>query len=170
MGGRVHQETLPNGNLVDLGPNWIHGTDDNPILDIAKKTNTAAGDWHCNTWVYDHLGEQLPLEDGEKYSAMVMNIVQEAFEHSNAHGSETHVDRSLLDFVHERVLHMIPEDDPDCRTKREMVTRMAETWGAFVGSAVSRQSLKYFWLEECLEGGIDPWLHSVTRTQKLTPC
>ena len=29
---------------------------------------------------------------------------------------------------------------------------MAQMWGAYVGSPVQRQSLKFFWLEECIEG------------------
>lgn len=39
--GRAHQATLPSGTLIDLGPNWVHGTDHNPILDLAKETGTA---------------------------------------------------------------------------------------------------------------------------------
>jgi phytoene dehydrogenase-like protein len=41
IGGRCHQVALQTGPLVDLGPNWIHGTDGNPILELAEKTNTA---------------------------------------------------------------------------------------------------------------------------------
>ncbi|KHN93903.1 amine oxidase [Metarhizium album ARSEF 1941] len=152
IGGRVHQGELPGGRAVDLGPNWIHGTDDNPILDIAKQTNTAAGSLNSNVWVHDHLGGLMSQEDGEKYSAMVWDLVQQAFEHSNTHGAETHADKSLLDFVHERISDMIPESDAECAKKRGVLVRLVEMWGTFVGSPVSRQSLKYFWLEECLEG------------------
>ena len=38
--GRAHQARLPSGPLIDLGPNWVHGTDHNPILDLAKETGT----------------------------------------------------------------------------------------------------------------------------------
>ena len=41
IGGRVHQVTTPPGHVVDVGANWIHGTEGNPILDLAKMTNTA---------------------------------------------------------------------------------------------------------------------------------
>ncbi|KJK76343.1 hypothetical protein H634G_08234 [Metarhizium anisopliae BRIP 53293] len=153
IGGRVHQERLPGGRaVVDLGPNWIHGTDDNPILDIAKHTNTAAESLDSNVWVHDHLGDLMSQEDGQRCSAMVWDLVQQAFEHSNTHGAETHADKSLLDFVRERITAMIPESDGEFAKKRETVLRLAEMWGTFVGSPVSQQSLKYFWLEECLEG------------------
>lgn len=38
IGGRLHQEMLPNGHLVDVGPNWIHGTSDNPMYHLASQT------------------------------------------------------------------------------------------------------------------------------------
>src|SRR5438045_9501695 len=46
VGGRVHQVRMPNTNaLIDTGANWIHGTDHNPILDLAKKTDTVTHSW-----------------------------------------------------------------------------------------------------------------------------
>ncbi|KAG8418477.1 hypothetical protein J3458_005888 [Metarhizium acridum] len=83
---------------------------------------------------------------------MVWDLVQQAFEHSNTYGAETHADKSLLDFIRERISAMIPESDAEYAKKRETVLRLAEMWGTFVGSPVSQQSLKYFWMEECLEG------------------
>lgn len=29
---------------------------------------------------------------------------------------------------------------------------MAEMWGSFIGSPITSQSLKFFWLEECIDG------------------
>ncbi len=37
LGGRMHQERLPNGHWADLGPNWIHGTVDNPMMELARR-------------------------------------------------------------------------------------------------------------------------------------
>ena len=37
--------------------------------------------------------------------------------------------------------------------KTNLLLQMAELCGAFVGSPVYRQSLKFFWLEECIDGG-----------------
>jgi hypothetical protein len=47
----------------------------------------------------------------------------------------------------------IPESEADWKRKRKIVMQVSEMWGAFVGSPISRQSLKFFWLEECIEGG-----------------
>ena len=37
--------------------------------------------------------------------------------------------------------------------ERKLVMQIGEMWGAFIGDPWERQSLKYFWLEECLDGG-----------------
>lgn len=44
IGGRICQTKMRSGQIVDLGANWIHGTDDNPIFEIAKQTSTET---HC---------------------------------------------------------------------------------------------------------------------------
>lgn len=36
--------------------------------------------------------------------------------------------------------------------KRTKLLQLARGWGAYIGSPIDRQSLKFFWLEECLEG------------------
>ena len=35
----------------------------------------------------------------------------------------------------------------------ELVLSMSQMWGAYVGDRVELQSLKYFYLEDCIEGG-----------------
>ncbi|KAG6002952.1 hypothetical protein E4U21_002480 [Claviceps maximensis] len=152
VGGRLHQQRLANGLLIDLGPNWIHGTHDNPLLELAKSTKTSLGSLDSHTWAFTPTGDLLPREEGDKYSTMVWDIVQQAFEHSNALGAETDKNKSLLDFFHERLPLLVPDTEPDYKIRRQITANMAEMWGAFIGSPVSRQSLKYFWLEKCIEG------------------
>jgi hypothetical protein len=60
-------------------------------------------------------------------------------------------DESLKDFFEKKVFEEFSgEENSD---KKKTLMQMAETWGAFVGSPVHRQSLKFFWLEECIDGG-----------------
>lgn len=40
---------------------------------------------------------------------------------------------------------------------KELVCQMAEMWGAYVGDPVSRQSLRFAWMEGCCGGGISPF-------------
>lgn len=153
VGGRLHQEKLVNGRLVDMGPNWIHGTNDNPILDLAKQTGTTVATWEHDSYLFDQDGALFPEDEGEKYSTMMWDIVEKAFEHSNNSGTAIDTEKSLLDFFHEQIAENLSTSDPDFEKKQQIILQVAEMWGAFVGSPVSRQSLKYFWLEECIEGG-----------------
>ncbi|KAM0215968.1 hypothetical protein ACHAPA_008574 [Fusarium lateritium] len=152
IGGRLHQEVLPNGYLADVGPNWIHGTDDNPMLDLAKQTNTAIGDWDSTSCVFTESGELLSLTDGEKYSTIMWDIVQDAFKHSNGNSQDINSKESLHDFFVQRVAEKVPSTEADHERKRSLVMQISEMWGAFVGSPIYKQSLKFFWLEECIEG------------------
>lgn len=153
FGGRCHQETLPNGRMVDMGPNWFHGTKQNPLLEMAKKTGTAVGSWDSKTYVYDEDGQLLSNEEAEMFSTMMWDIIEDAFKYSNLH-QEDKIDpaKSLLDFFKERIVAKVPESEPGYERTRHMVVTMSQLWGAFVGSHVSKQSLKFFWLEECIEG------------------
>ncbi|KAK4179885.1 putative peroxisomal N(1)-acetyl-spermine/spermidine oxidase [Triangularia setosa] len=152
LGGRIHQERLPNGTLIDMGANWIHGTDNNPILDLAKETKTHTGVFDSESYVFDEDGALLSAKEGEKYSTIMWNIIGEAFEYSEKHGAEIDADKTLLDFFEEQIPKQIPDTEEDYERQRHFVLQMADLWGAFVGSPVKTQSLKFFWLEECIDG------------------
>jgi hypothetical protein len=151
IGGRVCQTKLPSGRLVDIGPNWIHGTDHNPILDLAKETNTVTHAWGEGfKIIFDESGQI--LEDADKLYGEMWNIVLQAFEHSTLNTSTIDPQESLYDFFEEKVKEIFP-DGTKHEGQRKIVLQFSEMWGAMVGSPVRRQSLKYFWLEECIEGG-----------------
>jgi phytoene dehydrogenase-like protein len=153
LGGRIFQERLPNGHLVDIGANWIHGTTENPIMELVRETKTALGAGENHSYIFDQDGQMLPPEDGEKYSTILWSMIEDAFEYSNKHGSEIDPERSLLDFFQEQVPERIPDTEEGYEDRRRMLLQMAELWGNFVGSPLRTQSLKFFWLEECIEGG-----------------
>src|SRR3569833_177240 len=153
LGGRVHQLALQIGKLADMGPNWIHGTKDNPILDLAKYTGPTVGSWDTRTYVYDEHGDLLSPGLGEKYSTIMWDIISDAFRYSNKSSNEIDSSESLHDFFSERIQEVFPEGTEGFEKHREIVMQMAELWGAYVGSPMRRQSLKFFWLEECVEGG-----------------
>ncbi|KAI0468090.1 flavin-containing amine oxidoreductase [Xylaria cf. heliscus] len=152
LGGRVHQVPLTPDHLVDAGPNWIHGTNNNPMMELAKKTNTATSSPAANTSVVDETGEMLPSPDAKNYTEMMWDIIGTAFIHSNRNSSTIGLDESLLDFFRKELATRIPENSPDYEKKRKTMSQVAESWGAYVGNHVISQSLKYFWLEECIDG------------------
>ncbi|KUJ18415.1 FAD/NAD(P)-binding domain-containing protein [Mollisia scopiformis] len=149
LGGRMHQDTLPNGHIVDMGPNWIHGTDNNPILDLAKMTKTATHSWADEAdALYDDQGKR--VSNASELSGTFWGIIMEAFKFSEHHGATIDPSRSLWDFFLEKASLMSKNDEE--KRKANMLLQIAEMWGAFIGTPISRQSLKFFWLEECIDG------------------
>ncbi|KAI1331819.1 FAD/NAD(P)-binding domain-containing protein [Xylariaceae sp. FL0255] len=152
LGGRVHQVSLPLGQQVDAGPNWIHGTNDNPIMELAKQTNTATGSWETGAAMIDESGKIMPTPNATAHSTMMWDIIGDAFAYSNRNCKTIPAKDSLWDFFKREVEKRIPEGTQDWEQKRNIVFQIAESWGAFVGNHVVSQSLKYFWLEECIDG------------------
>lgn len=123
-------------------------------MDLARLTSTPTATWDAQSCVFDEDGRLLPAADGERCSELMWGIVLQAFKHSEECSAEISPEESLFDFFQSRVVEAIPETEADYERRRELVLQMAESWGAFVGSPVTTQSLKYFWLEECIEGGM----------------
>ncbi|KAF7874224.1 hypothetical protein EAF04_002896 [Stromatinia cepivora] len=146
IGGRVHQIKLPSGPLVDLGANWLHGSEDQPLLDIAKKTNTEVHTWAEKGIWFGEDGK--PLTEGDAMMNEVWEIIHGAFKYSEENSESIDPDKSLYDFIEEKLLEVYPDD----AEKRRISIQFADIWGTFVGSSVKKQSLKFFWLEECIDG------------------
>ena len=107
IGGRVCQAKLPSGQLIDIGPNWIHGTDDNPIMDLAKETNTVTYAWGEGFKdIFDESGKA--LEESNKLHGEMWDIVLEAFEYSAKNTSTIDPQLSLYDFFEEKVKERFP--------------------------------------------------------------
>ncbi|TID18388.1 FAD/NAD(P)-binding domain-containing protein [Venturia nashicola] len=164
IGGRLCQATVGD-HLVDLGPNWIHGTENNPILDLVKKTETQTHSWGERQVTYDPEGNLMPEEEVAKVSESMWELIGKAFKHSNSNSATIPASESLLDFIKDHADEQIQEPFPieyqateDCKNgkvkmpKKELMLSLSEQWGSFVGGAVETQSLKFFWLEECLDG------------------
>ncbi len=145
---------LSSDNSRSSGPNWIHGTENNPILDLARETATKVHSWNESQMLVDPHGHVLPQDTATEYNNLFWGIIADAFKQSNEKTASIPAEESLLDFFGKRIDDLIPlnKEDRTIEKKREMMLRMAEMWGPFVGSPVSRQSLKFFWLEECIEG------------------
>ncbi|KAK8184576.1 hypothetical protein BC567DRAFT_218705 [Phyllosticta citribraziliensis] len=154
IGGRLCQAKVK-GNLVDLGPNWIHGTEDNPILDLAKETNTVTHNWDGRQCIYDQQGNALPEEEAAEAAETIWSIIGDGMEYAKEHSASIPPSKSLLDYLEEETKELYRSTDLNevaKQKKRNLLLKIAEMWGAFVGSGVERQSLRFFWLEECIDG------------------
>lgn len=156
IGGRIHQIQLKNGKYVDMGANWIHGTNGNTILDIANATRTSSTALDNSSNSFDEFGVRFPSANGTKYETILWDIIGEAFEYSKQKGSEIDPSKSLLDYFKEKIPEYIPDTEAEYEKHRQITLQMCESWGAFIGTRIARQSLKFFWLEECIDGGMCP--------------
>lgn len=131
------------------GPNWIHGVNQNPILDLAKELGaTTMSAPELPPSIYDQSGHLLSQEEGQKCSELMWGIIEEAFEYSNKHSASIPQEQSLLDFFK---LKLREKDLPE--SSRERILQVCRSWGDYIGGSIEKQSLKYFWLEETIDGG-----------------
>ena len=147
VGGRVHQ-VESGGRLVDLGANWLHGNvKSNPITKLAAKTKTMLHEWDERQAVVDSSGHRMNDAEATAYSAIVWEIVAQAFKYSDDCSSSIDPQKSLMDYFIDEVPKR--ESDP---AKVSEILKIAQRWGAFVGDPIERQSLRFFFLEETIEG------------------
>ncbi|KAL4913704.1 hypothetical protein BDW62DRAFT_220512 [Aspergillus aurantiobrunneus] len=146
LGGRVHQSKVGD-HLVDMGPNWIHGTGANPIVDIAEATGTQVKDFEGGQVVFGSDGRVVDERVATRVSDALWSTIEEAFRYSNGHKDDIPADRSLLDFIKERL-----EGSGLSAEEKGLCVDASRLWGAYVGDPVDKQSLKYFSLEESIDG------------------
>lgn len=147
IGGRIHQEST-GGFLVDMGANWIHGTNGNPMMKLAERTGTVVIEPEESGALYDTQGRRRSDAEAGDLSARIWGMVVDAFKHSDAHSATIDPQKSLYQYF-QQVLDKDPSMD---QKKRDDLLYEAQMWGPFVGDKVETQSLKFFFLEECIDG------------------
>ena len=139
-------------------PIQIHGTDQNPILELAKETkDTTFSVPDMPPSLYDQSGHLMDAEIVKEHYEIVWSIIADAFKHSKENSVSIPSDESLIDFFKAKVKERELNDD-----SLKLVLAMARIWGDFVGEPIEKQSLKFFWLEECIEGGT-PFVSDIDR-------
>lgn len=137
------------------GPNWIHGTNDNPMLKLAKETDTELHAWDESQAVIDSEGHTLDAEEAGEYAQLLWDdgVIAAAFKHSNEHSDSIPASQSLYDFFIEQAKTFFTDlPRAEAERKRKRFLQTANMWGSYVGDDVRKQTLKFFWLEECIEG------------------
>lgn len=84
-----------------------------------------------------------------KVSEFMWSTIEQAFEYSNSHGESIPPERSLFDFFQEKV-----EKTDFSKEEKQLCLDGCQLWGAYVGDSIQRQSLKFFCLEECIDGSM----------------
>lgn len=129
----------------------MKGTDHNPILDLAEKTRdtTFSPPENATPSLYDELGHLVEAQTAKKHSELVWEIISNAFKYSRENGPSIPPQSSLMDFFRSEVEGKGLDD-----ASSKLIFQMARMWGDFVGEPIEKQSLRFFWLEECIEGGM----------------
>lgn len=111
----------------------------------------------------DDGGRLVPSQEANQALKQVWEILDNASEHSTDQGDEIHPSASLYSFFEDSCNSAVACGDMTERG-RELVLFMSQMWGAYVGDSVELQSLKFFYLEDCIEGGThEDWLSVVFR-------
>lgn len=134
---------------VHRGPNWIHGARNNPIADLSTSSKTITHAWGGLQNVIDTSGEPLDEKLIGKISDFIWTTVEDAYEYSRSNKNSIPADKSLFDFIKERL-----EKAEFSEVEKEKCLELSKLWGSYIGSPIDRQSLRFFFLEECLEGSM----------------
>jgi hypothetical protein len=133
---------------VFRGPQWIHTSGNNPILDIALRTATPLHSWNERINLYDKYGDLVDNNKAVSLSDLRWSIIEEAFEYSTRNTSTISETENLYDFFMVKAKEALPD-----LVDRELLLGMAEMWGDYIGDPVQRQSLRFVWMEKCCGGG-----------------
>ncbi|KAL4979362.1 hypothetical protein BDW66DRAFT_157545 [Aspergillus desertorum] len=135
------------GRVCYGGPNWIHGAGANPILEIAQATRTTLHDFEGSQLVFGSDGKALDERVAVKISEVLWATIDEAFTYSNSHKDDIPAEKSLLEFIRERLQGTDLNED-----EKQLCIDAARLWGCYIGDPIERQSLKFFSLEESIDG------------------
>lgn len=77
------------------------------------------------------------------------SIIDKALDYSRKNTDIISPNKSLFDYIQEEVASTnLPG------LEKEACIEMSKLWGSYVGSPIDRQSLKFFFLEDCLDGSM----------------
>lgn len=146
FGGRCHQTSIL-GNQIDLGCNQIHGTDHNPFVQLAQRTNTTTylpEDVHA---IFLKDGKRLQGEEALGLYTAVEDLISEGADFSRANTTSIPENLSFWEWFKERV-----EDLEIDNEQRDRMLQVVQDWGGFVGESIETQSFKNLWMEVSMPG------------------
>ncbi|KAL9589218.1 MAG: hypothetical protein Q9203_001977 [Teloschistes exilis] len=149
IGGRVAQSDEMGGLEVDIDSS---STGYNPIVELAKETGTPLHQWNESALLIDGQGRSVDRSEADRALKRVWQILEEAMEYSTKRSDELLPSVSLYNYFTDWCHRSFRAGDMSQR-EVDLVEGMAEMWGAYVGDRCELQSLKFFYLEDCINGG-----------------
>lgn len=144
IGGRVCQ-SIGLGYPVDVGASWIHGTEGNPFVELAKTSRITTVACSAVSSIFDTEGHSMKPTVAKNLYEEVSTILDEASEYSKTHYAAIPPEASLKSFVDTKLTQ-------HC-SNGPLLASIIEMWGAFMGADYETQSLRSLWLDESIEGG-----------------
>lgn len=127
-------------------------TGHNPIIELAKITGTPLHQWKENALLVGYDGQLVANKEVNIALRRVWEVLERAMNHSTNHSREIHSSASLYSYFQDHCKRATQNDEMTTQ-EAELVLGMSQMWGAYVGDCVEVQSLKYFYLEDCIDGG-----------------
>ena len=124
----------------------------NPIIELAKETSTPMHLWKESTLMIDVDGNLVDPTEANMALKRVWEILEDAMEHTTSRNDSIESSASLYGFFEDWCSRALQAGDMSHR-EADLVLGMSHMWGAYVGDQVERQSLKFFYLEDCIHGG-----------------
>lgn len=118
-------------------------------MSIAEATQTVTHDPEGRNIAISRDGHLLDEALTTKMSEFMWTTIEQAFEYSNSNGKNIPPERSLFDFFQEKI-----EQTDFSNEERQLCLDACQLWGAYVGDPIQKQSLKFFCLEECIDGSM----------------
>ncbi|KAI4087768.1 MAG: hypothetical protein LQ344_006587 [Seirophora lacunosa] len=154
-GGEVEHTNLTlntvTGEWEYVNFDQIASTGSNPIVHLATETGTPLHRWNQSTLLLDSEGRLLATSEANNALKQVWEVLEDAMEHSKISSGDIHSAASLYTYF-ETWCDQALQCGTMTQHEAGLVLGMSQMWGAYVGDRVEVQSLKYFYLEDCIEG------------------
>lgn len=128
----------------------LSSTGTNPIVKLAEETRTPIHRWNQKTIIIDHEGNPVPSVRVEHALSTVWRILENALNYSKTNTANIPIHKSLFHYFMTECASMVKRQiiTPD---DSQLILSMSEMWGAYIGAEVGSQSLRFFYLEDCIE-------------------
>jgi hypothetical protein len=134
-----------------LGANWIHGINGNPLYEIVQTVPGSTYEQGKNLTITAK-GELIDTTESDAIQTEFWDTVAFGCEFSKRYSEWISPQTSFYDFCERKASLIYNKSTATGKRSYERFMALSEMWGAFVGSDVRMQSLKFFFLEELLDG------------------
>ncbi|KAF3928725.1 hypothetical protein AA313_de0206856 [Arthrobotrys entomopaga] len=156
IGGRIATSSKL-GLPLDLGANWIHGNQGNPIISLAEQANSSYSATALDdTIVYAPDGTLLPKRLGEELITEMWDIFDDGIEYSGREFDRIKPNISFMEYYKERVENRVPGTEKEGGEGGEQMRvwqmQIVEILGGIVAMGIHKQDLKNLHLEKPIPG------------------